>query len=501
MRKWKKTTALLLCMALMGGLAAGCSNKTGDSKAEPTTAAGAGSTDTTQAGKEESAGAEGTLDFSGVKLVFAQDLGTDETANAVVNEIIDAYEAKTGATIQFEALPPADYRTWLTTQFTAGEGPDVYTGILYDITTDYNSGWLYNFADLYKAESPYDTGHIWKDTLPEYILNRMYITENDIPGYPSSTSVVRIFCNTKLFEKAGAQIPTTWAEFVDACKKLKDAGITPFGFPNASFADLSWLWFNNSITSQLNNGLVTTLDETGNGYVELNEIVKGFEEGKLDFTSSSILEGYKLMKEFSDYWTSDYNGLDQATAINMFIRGEVAMVQALSTNLSAVDAVVSEDFEYAVMPVPTITKDTSANAMGKSVILGGQPDIIYAINKDLETDETKLAAAIDFSQYMSSPEVQKKLAETIYRIPLATTTELPENLQGFIITEEPLRLAYYTGINEKLRTYFHRAGQQYLEGSIDVDQLGVILNDAYSEVLKEIELENGWTADNNYGIQ
>ena len=46
------------------------------------------------------------------------------------------------------------YRVWLTTQFTANQGPDVYTGIIYDITADYEAGYLHNFKDLYDQESP-----------------------------------------------------------------------------------------------------------------------------------------------------------------------------------------------------------------------------------------------------------------------------------------------------------------------------------------------------------
>ncbi len=484
MKKGIKMVALALCVTMTCGLIAGCSNKGQSSE-----------------GGKEAGGGKAASNSSGITLVFAQDLDTKESANVAVNQIIDEYEKKSGVNIQFESLPAGDYRTWLTTQFSAGKGPDVYTGILYDLSSDYNSDWIYNFADLYEKESPYDKGHKWKETLPDYILKRMYITDKDVPGYPSSTNVVRIFCNTTLFEKAGAKIPTTWAEFMDSCKKLKQSGVTPFGFPNASIADFSWLWFNNSISSQLNNELVTKLDVSKNGYVELNEIAKGMDEGKINFNSPNLSQGFKLMKDFSQYWTSDYNGLDQKSAIEMFIRGEVGMVQAMSTNLSEIDQVASKDFKYQVIPVPTITSETSSYAAGKSVILGGQPDIIYAINKGLQQDEKKLAAAIDFSQYMSSPEVQEKLAKTIYRIPLATSTKLPENLKGFIITEEPLRLAYYTGINEKLRNYFHRAGQQYLEGSIDVNEFSNILNKSYTEVLGEVKTENGWNAGNNYKIK
>ena len=71
------------------------------------------------------------------------------------------------------------------------------------------------------------------------------------------------------------------------------------------------------------------------------------------------------------------------------------MVQAMSTKLESVEAVVGDSFEYGVMPVPVITDETHEGALGKSVILGGQPDIIFGINKSLEEDEEKYNAALD----------------------------------------------------------------------------------------------------------
>lgn len=495
----KKLLAALLSVSMIAAMLTGCGGQ------ESTTPAQTGSAEEAQTEETEEAQTGQTEetadgDFSGVTLVFAQDLtNKDEKANTLTDEIIKEWEAKTGATVQFEKQP-TDYRVWLTTQFTANQGPDVYSGILYDITSDYETGYLYNFKELYEQENPYDPGQPWKETLPESILERMYLTNGDIPGYPSSTSVVRIFYNKTLFDQVGAEVPETWEDFMDVCQKLKDGGITPFGFPNASKEDLSWLWFNNSVCGQLNNELVAKADVSGNGFIELNEMVKAFDEKALDFTTAPLKESFELMKEFSQYWTSDYNGLDQQTAIDMFIRGDVAMVQAMSTNLSSVSVNVGDSFEYGVMPIPVITNETSEYAMNKSVILGGQPDIIFAVNKACESDPKKLAAAIDFAQYMSSSEVQKKFAEGIYRIPLSTKTELPESLSGFIITEEPLRMPYYTGVNNELRDFFCRGGQMYLEGSYDTEAFAGYVQESFATVFETIKAENDWSADNNYGL-
>ncbi len=472
----KRTMALGMSAVLLGGTFAGCGSS----------------------GEKEEA--DGKSDKDGITLVFAQDLDTNEKANNVVNEILADYTKKTGVNIQFESLPSADYRTWLTTQFSADSGPDVYSGIVYDMTTDYQKGYLYNFADLFEEESKYDPGEKWGELLPEYIKERMYITEKDVPGYPTATSVVRIFCNKDMFEKAGAKIPETWAEFMDACEKIKASGNTPFAFPNATIDDLSWLWFGNSICGQLDHKIVEDLDVSGNGYVELNEICKGMDDGKIDFTDPQLLEAFDLLKEFSQYWTSDYNGLSQKQASEMFARGEAAMVQVMSTAMEDIDSIVGDSFEYVVMPVPTVTAETNENALGKSVILGGQPDIIYGVNKALEKDEEKLNAAIDFAQYMASSEVQKKLAEELGRIPLSSAVQLPEKLEGFKITEEPLRMPFFTGINNKLRNYYQRSGQEFLAGSITEQEFAETMNQSYKEVLDEVKAENEWSAENNYGM-
>lgn len=476
----KKGLCIIVSIVLTLGILAGCG----------------GASKSASISGEASSKKESTSD--GVTLVFAQQQVMDEESVEFLKTLLKEYEEESGNTIQYEAIPEADYRTWLTTQFTAGTGPAVYTGILHDAISDYNKGWVMNFNELYETESKYDAGQKWKETLPESILERMYISpEKEVPGYPTSTSVVRIFCNMELFEKAGVEVPTTWAEFMDVCAKLQEAETVPFAFPNATIADLSWLWFNNSVSSQMNSELLEKVDISGNGFVELNEMCKAKAEGTWEFDVPELKAGYELMKEFSQYWSSDYNSLDRTSSLEMFLRGDAAMMQALSGDLRMVDEMA--EFDYAVMPVPVITTETSEYAQNKSVVLGGQPDIIYSVNSQLKGEE--LEAAVDFVQWMSSPEIQERYATTIYRIPLSTSVNLPEKLQGFTITEDQLRFNYYAGINEQIRNYFHRAGQQYLEGIISVDEMCDILDESYTDVLSGLAEENGWNEENNYQIE
>ena len=43
---------------------------------------------------------------------------------------------------------------------------------------------------------------------------------------PVYTHIANLYVNTELFEQAGAKIPTTYNELLDAVTKLKAAGIT-----------------------------------------------------------------------------------------------------------------------------------------------------------------------------------------------------------------------------------------------------------------------------------
>lgn len=495
----KKLLAILLTAIMVLSALAGCKAVVDTPSDEPNQTQEPGNASSVKDEASNIADVSNEKDFSGITLNFAMDVGSGATAVAATESIIEAYEQTTGINIEFTNITD-DYRTWLETQFSANKGPDVYNGILYDMTVDYEAGYLINFNDLYEQESIYDPGHPWKDTLPESILERMYIAENTVPGIPTTSQVVRIFYNANMFADAGCEVPSTWAEYMEVCQKLKDKGYTPFGFPNASKGDLSWLWFCNSLGNQMNHAALADIDVSGNGYAELPEIVKAFKEGKLDFTSEPLKQSYALMKEFSQYWTSDYNGLDQATAYDMFMRGEVAMVQGMSTNMTAFAEGNGGEFEIGVMPVPEITSETSEYTYGQSVVLGGQPDIIFGINKSCEADEKKLEAAIDFVQYLASPEIQLLLCEEIDRLPLANSTQLPERLEGFIITEDALRTAYYTGINNEWRDFFQRGGQQMLEGTMSLDDYCEYLNDSFETVCDQLMAENNWTAENNYGL-
>jgi ABC-type glycerol-3-phosphate transport system substrate-binding protein len=435
--------------------------------------------------------------LEGMTLTVAINSSSDN--HKVLHDMLKQYGENTGVKIKFSVSPDSGSAS----RFSSGSGPDVYAGSFHDVDSKYKKGWLYDFQDLYSEKSRYDPANYWQSSLPDAVLDYMTASEQSsgVAGYPASADVVRIYYNKSIFDDAGLNVPKTWNDFIKTCRILKERGITPFAFPNGSPADMPWTWFNESITSQLNNGFVNPADISGNGYIEQNEAAKAYNRGDLDFTSTNILRGYSLMKEFSRYWEPSYNNVNTEDSIRMFTSGQAAMVMATSNDYSAINDSASKNFDFRVMPIPEITTDTAVSAMSKSVVILEQPESVYCINNRLTKNKSKLAAAIDITHYMTSSAAQTELAQNTNFIPVSRNAKYPENLKGFKIKEAPLYMHYYTGMGNDFNNTFHYAGQAYLNGAMTREEFARTVNSAYGQAIDKISKASGWNNNNNYKIK
>lgn len=422
----------------------------------------------------------------------------DEPYVSCIQSLIADYTAQTGIKIEELQVAYDDSLTYLATQFTAKQGPDVYYGIDTRAESDYNSGYVCDLSPYYSEVNPYD-GYSWRDSLADSVYERIVLADGAVAGYPSCTAMVRLFCNKEMFDAAGATVPETWVEFMDACEKLLASGVTPYAFPNATSADIDWFWFNNSLSNQLQPALIQAMDEDDSGFIVSSELVRAIDNGLTDFTSAGPQLAYELMMEFSQYWTSDYNSLDTATSKEMFAMQKAAMVTVHSTALTATQDLINGAFECTSMKIPYVSQDQYPDALGDSVVLGGQPDNLYMINKDLEGDPEKFAAALDFCWFMTSADACLRRLNECAAIPVSTTVDISEELAGYVLTEEPLRMQVY-GWDDNCRDVLTRGGQMMLEGSISTMDLGEMMNEAYTDYAANCMAEYGWSADNNYGL-
>ncbi len=124
--------------------------------------------------------------------------------------------------IEITTMSADDFKTKLATQMGAGDPPDLFH------TWDGGTLKPYVDAGMVKDISPWmtDGDGAWLKTFTSAISGcqydgKYYCATWDVP-------ILGVWYNKGLFQQAGiTDTPKTWAEFLDAVKKLKAAGITP----------------------------------------------------------------------------------------------------------------------------------------------------------------------------------------------------------------------------------------------------------------------------------
>jgi ABC-type glycerol-3-phosphate transport system substrate-binding protein len=145
-----------------------------------------------------------------VTLTYLTFLTPDLTAKFWATSIAAAQKSVPGVTIKQDVDPTTDRDTYAKQLLQAGNFPD----LLESITPS-----LYLSAGLL---TPY----------PSSWISSNFILPNDIKGKdyipPTNSQIIPlVYYNKSLFARAGVTPPTTWAEFMADCAKLKAHGIVP----------------------------------------------------------------------------------------------------------------------------------------------------------------------------------------------------------------------------------------------------------------------------------
>ena len=148
-----------------------------------------------------------------------------------------------------------------------------------------------------------------------------------MPLYLIGTPVVY---NKTLFSKAGLdpnKPPTTWAEFLSACAKLKAKGIIPFAMGNKDGFAGAWFW-----------------NTFGKGSLNSVNDVKRAVVGQTHFTDpqfTSWLTALQTMRS-SGYLNNDVASLDLNNGTTPFVKGQAAMTFTTDANVVSFAHVLGE---------------------------------------------------------------------------------------------------------------------------------------------------------------
>lgn len=375
----------------------------------------------------------------------------------------------------------------------AGEA-DLFLGDFGAMEEMYKKGQLCNLYPFMQKESPYSAAASWESELPQEIRDRLQIYKREIPGYPASRAVVRLFCNEDLLKKAGMEFPDTWSALIKNAGELRKQGISPLLFPGENSESPVWQWLLNYLCSQMNDNLADSLDETEDRYVELAEACKGIIKGSVDYTQPQMQAALQCMKEIYDLSAGENLGYEDA--LETFAQGEAAMLFASSEDVQKLKG----GFPVKAAAFPKVTEETGEYAAGRSILAGGEALSFYGINAGLTEEKEKLPSAVDFLQYMTSEAVQERMAFEAGRLPSAENVKLPDEMNDFQVSEEPLRMSYFTGLDEANRKEMWGYIRKYLDDEMEIAALTERMNQSCQEAAKRICEENGWTLVNNYGM-
>ena len=420
----KKILSVLLAAVMVLTMLAGCS-----SKPEPTPDSDPSNTpanSTTPSNSSEPT--PGGKQYDGVNLTMWSMWSTGEPQANVITEAAKAFEEKTGAKVNIE-FKGRDVNKVLAASLEAGEKFDIFEDDYKRIGTVYQD-FTYDLTDMAKAVN-YDS-FSYKCFTDQSIAWAGYL--NAITEQPN---VGGIFYDKDAFSKAGVTAePKTWAEFLDACQKLKDAGIGPLA-QDSAYADFA---FYHTLVRYLGEDKIAELDQNGGwsgtaaeqaaqDIIDLRN--KGFlADGAPDEYPSSqnkIGFGQAAMVICADYVTAEVNGTT-GTQVNWGL-----------FNYPAVDGGV----------------DNGAAYMGANSL---------AITKYSENAQ----AAFDFIIFLTTGEMGQKLADEAHQIPADSRNTAPADLTGTIETlqaaQSPMTWCASLSVNADLKDSIKSLCVELFEG-------------------------------------
>ena len=393
----KKILSVLLASVMVLALLAGCSSKpSGEESKAPE--------NSTPVSAEESKAPEGNSGEGKTITMWSMWSSGEPQAN-VIEEAAAAYEAETGVKVNIE-FKGRDVNKVLTASLEAKEAIDIIEDDYQRIANTYPN--ILDLTDMAKAVN-YDS---WSYAC----LNNQVIewtTERDDEGNVTKegylNSIVEqpqvggVFYDKDAFEAAGvAAEPKTWAEFLDACQKIKDSGVGPVAQDSAyaNFAfyhQLVRYLGEDKITELATNGgwSGTAAERAAQDIIDLRN--KGFlADGAPDeFPSSQnkIGFGQAAMIVCANYVTAEVNQ-NTGTEVNWGL-----------FNYPAVDGGVENSAAYA-----------GANSL--------------AVTEYSENPQE----AFDFIIFLTTGEWDQKMADAAAQIPADSRNTAPSNLTGTIET-------------------------------------------------------------------
>jgi len=183
-----------------------------------------------------SGGGGGSTQNGSVTSLRVADYYTDEPANSIIGDMLDACGASIGVTIEREAVPSSDYLSKVLQQSSSKTLPDVQMIDAQDLPSIATSG----------ALSPVGERDVSTDNVGKSVLS-LGTVDDEVFGLAPTVGTIVLFSNDDMLAEAGLTSPKTWDELKTTAAALTSGDRYGIAFSakndgQGTYAYLPLLW-------------------------------------------------------------------------------------------------------------------------------------------------------------------------------------------------------------------------------------------------------------------
>ncbi len=422
--KMKKLTSLLLASVMVLSMLAGCGNKADAPNSEPP----ASNPPASQPADDNKEPAPAGKEYDGVTLTMWSMWSSGEPQANVISEAAAAFEEKTGAKVNIE-FKGRDVNKVLAASLEAKDNIDIIEDDYKRIGTVYQD-FTMDLTDMAKAAG-------YEEFSYQCFTDQSIAWCGFLNAITEQPNVGGIFYDKDAFEKAGITAePKTWAEFLDVCQKLKDAGVGPLA-QDSAYCDFA---FYHTLVRYLGEDKIEELPLNGGWSGTAAEQAA---QDIIDLRNSGF-----LADGAPDEFPSSQNkiGFEQA-----------AMVICADYVTAEVNGNTGREINWGLFNYPTVEggADNGAAYMGANSL---------AITSYSENGQ----AAFDFIMFLTTGEMGQKLADQAHQIPADSRNTAPADLTGTIETlkaaQSPMTWCPSLSVNADLKDTIKSMCTELFEG-------------------------------------
>ncbi|OXS75659.1 ABC transporter substrate-binding protein [Domibacillus enclensis] len=393
----------------------------------------------------------GSGDGGQVKLTMMS-TATNQADQDIFKEVVADFEAE-NPDIDIEDSYPADgYEDMARVKMAADDMPDLFD----------THGW----AKSRYAEYTEDLSDMaWVENLDEAMKPILTDEEGKLHAYPINQALDGVTYNKNILDEYGIEAPKTFDEFMTALETVKEKSngeVIPFWLGGSDKSQFGQYF------DQFATPLLITSPSNSHGDALL--------DGSFDWSNYTFLP--EKLKEMNDkeLLNEDVLTAQTAQAPELFAQGKIAF-SMMSGSIGRESTELNPEVKIGTMPVPAIHEDDQPSW------IGGER-FTLAVSKNSEHKEE----AKQFIEYISQPEVAKKLAEG---------TSLPDALTN-VDADNYFAEFYKEYEGTRIEPYFDRVylpsgmwdpmgatGQELVAGTMSPEQVSEKMSQEYTRLLKQ----------------